>query len=198
MSNNIIKTTYTPTKNSEEEVCFWYPYIGDYFSPSAHVSSGLFRASSITRAYEEFKKGLDQRHSLASIKWVPVISEDCDTQTRVSYRGYTSYEGFGMDRKVTVVEPIIVRGKALPELTASYGQHSGRMFFSSTGYGDDGLTAGQRAKLLDWFDDQLVKATTNELFEKLKQQILDNAMKSIKKYAKEIDKEIKELEAFTL
>ena len=172
---------------------YWLPTLGDYyFSPSGHRIEML--VSSLQRWTAEVK-GISLLSS--QIEFIPVILADVpEDYNRTIFCGYETYDRQGGSQ---IVSPLVVRGKALPELKAKtqWYPHLNKWEVWFTATGRESLTPGQRKALQEWFGNQLIAATCEDLLEELKARTLARARNSIAAYLDGLREQSKKIEEAT-
>lgn len=160
-----IQIDYQPTKGAHATQ-YWLPLLNTYFSIGQHSMEGL------AQRYTEFvqtTKALTLQS--APIELIPVTVPRIDqTHNRLIYCGYRP--------KTTepAIQPIVIRGKELPELkgTVSHNQ----IHFTSMAYNNP-LTDGQRDTLNAWFGEELKNQITPKLLNILVERVLKTAKKAV-------------------
>jgi len=152
-----IATTYNPSKSAQEYSQFWLPFL-----PNKYFSPYTCRIESLAT---ELGRWVDSINNLklhdSALAFIPVASGIIpDDHNRTVYCGFIDTG--------KPVAPIVIRGRALPELTAktAWHPHENRMkiWFSSSDHHIP-LTPGQVAQLETWFQEQLVNASTDHLLQ---------------------------------
>lgn len=174
-----ILTVYAAKKGETPQRQYWHATLGhEYFSPS----SG--RIENVERMLQEWV-GHINRITLrdSKIEFVPVnVADIPEGYNRTCHCGYREYGSSGQGEPI---DPLIVRGKPLPELTAKpqWYPHlnSWDIHFRSTEY-DVSLTPGQRTQLKEWFQAQLLKATSEDLLATVKARVLATAKKNVESF----------------
>lgn len=176
-----IATYYYPKKGGPRQRQFWHPTLAvDYFSASSQRADLV--AYSLNRWIQDLAK-VTLRDS--KIRLSPVTVADVpDDHTRLIHCGYTPSQTYGGPH-TDPVSPIVVRGKALPELEArpQWYAHLGRweISFRSEHY-ERALTPAQDTQLQEWFGDQLLEAVDEELLDTLKARLRGQVKKSLEEY----------------
>ena len=122
----------------------------------------------------------------SKIEFIPVaVREVPEEYNRTIFCGYKPYRN-GYDTAASEpVEPLIIRGKALPELTAQpkWYPHLGKfeVWFRSADYGTV-LTDGQTKILKEWFEAQLLRATSEDLLATVRGRLIAQARKTMAEY----------------
>ena len=172
-----LKTTFQASKNSEIDTIFFQPYLPDvYFSPSSHRY--------LVGKFEEFVEQTNKL-SLSSIGLIPVTVETSEEViNRQQYRGYKTYDHRPGVTETIISNPIVIRGKSLPEFTMKVLTHNGFNLWIASNYGDS-LTDGQRKMLKDQLKDQLAPQITEDLLHTLKANAIAEGKESLLKHIKE-------------
>ena len=168
-----IRTTYTPQKGGIEITQYWHAYLDEYFSPSAH------RIESVARELGRWVARVNattQRSS--SIRFVPVNVADIP-------EGWNRTIICGFVEKGVPTDPIVMRGKPLPELEAEpfYLPHEDalRVRFRSTDF-HCALSAKQSEMLAEWFEAQLRETLTLARVKSLQRLCLDRSKKAVEEF----------------
>ena len=165
----------------------------DFFSPSSH------RIESIPSQLEKWAEEV-RRQTLKSsrLQFLPVsVAQTADDHDRTVLSGYQPTTG-------SANNPIIVRGQALPELTATPQwfphENKWRVSFRPSAYGHKLSPGQQKKKLVEWFEEQLIWATSDTLLIQAKnrllrqtQQHLANFLKDQQDYCRQIEETMQNL-----
>lgn len=177
MGIKTLPTNYFPTSKSGPKVQYWLPILNvECFSPSSQ------RIESVGDKYRQWVtevQGIRLRDS--RLKFIPVTGPNIpEDYNRTVFCGFVpSYQG-------QPVAPLVIRGQILPEISAvpQWFAHENKwhVSFQSSDYGYNSLTQGQKKKLANWFEEQIIYATTDSLLETVKERCLQQGKNVLQEF----------------
>jgi hypothetical protein len=176
-----IPVTFQATKNSEVQKFFLYARIESYFSPRS------VNRCHIVSSYKQWLEALNGL-GILSIIFTPVTVETSkEVIGRTCHVGYENHEWIDGVKTFVTVSPLILRGVEVPEFRMERTINGAR---AMSPYSYDGLTSGQRKKLVDELGQSVIDGATQELLQALKDTAIKQAKENIGSF---IQKEREEL-----
>lgn len=186
-----IQTFYYPNNSSAQKIQYWLPILSaqDYFATDGDIQMLVSR---LTQFIEKIKL---TNLNASPISFIPVsVGIVPEGHNRTIYCGFEPSSEFGKP-KPEPVDPIIVRGKALPEFIAQVTYTGKDHIYLHTRFSSNLLTTGQRNTLNTWFGKQLTDAATEELLAELKNTVVQQTTERTQIYLRKLLKNVTTAEA---